>query len=154
MRELRPVPESALTLIRAYEGLRLHAYRDPVGIWTIGYGHTGPVNGAKIRAGMEIDRATAEALLLADAQLFGNRIWEAAKPDLTDGQYGALVSFAFNLGWNALRGSTLWRLVQANDLRAASAQFGRWTKAGRPRRVLPGLVKRRAAERALFDGAP
>ena len=148
-----PVPETALILLRAHEGLRLRAYRDPVGIWTIGYGHTGPVHGAKVKAGMAISADTAEALLRADAQAVGDAIMAATRQPLTDGQYAALVSFAFNLGWNALRGSTLWRLVQAGDFRAAGAQFGRWVKAGKPPRVLPGLVTRRAAERAWFEDA-
>jgi lysozyme len=102
---------------------------------------------------MRIDRATAEELLAEDAQEVADKIAAAAQVPLTDGQFGALTSFAFNLGWGALRGSTLWRLVQAGDMRGAAGQFGRWTKAGRPLRVLPGLVKRRAAERALFAGA-
>lgn len=127
------------------------AYRDPVGILTIGYGHTGPVEGRPLRAGMMITREQADALLREDVAAVAGVIAAAAKTELTPGQFGALVSFGFNVGWNALRGSTLWRCVQAGDMAGAAAQFERWTKAGRPLQVLPGLVRRRKAERALFE---
>lgn len=150
----RPIPKACVTLLRRFEGLRLRAYLDPVGIWTIGYGHTGYVNGVKVAKGMEIRSATAESLLVADASEVAAIIDGTAVHPLSDGQYGALVSFAFNLGWPALKGSTLWRLVQGGNMSAAADQFARWNKAGRPLRILAGLTKRRAAERALFLTPP
>lgn len=143
--------ERALTLIREFEGLRLTAYRDPVGIWTIGYGHTGPVADKPIRSGMKITHVQADTLLREDVAVVAGVISAAVKVALTAGQFGALVSFAYNVGWGALRQSTLWKCVQAGDMTGAAVQFGRWTKAGKPPHELPGLVRRRKAERELFE---
>lgn len=144
----RPLPAAALDLIRRYEGLRLRAYRCPAGIWTIGYGHTGQVDGRPLTAGVRITEAQADAYLLADALGHARDILAAATVPLTDGEYGALVALGYNIGWPALRRSTLWRRLMAGDRAAAAAEFARWTRASG--RVLPGLVRRRAAERALF----
>jgi len=150
MHTRRPLPPAALALIRRFEGCRLTAYRCPAGILTIGYGHTGTVDGRPITPKLKISQPLAEALLVADAGSVAASILDACPVTLTDGQFGALVSFGFNLGFPALHKSTLWRYVITERWADAAREFGRWTKAGQPLKVLPGLVARRAAERALF----
>jgi len=141
------ISEAGLALIRDSEGFRAEAYRDAVGVWTIGYGHT-----AAVRPG---DRVTAEqglALLRADVAGAEAAVARAARVPLAQGQFDALVSFAFNLGAAALAGSTLLRRLNAGDAAGAAAEFPKWCHAGTA--VLPGLVTRRARERALFEGLP
>jgi lysozyme len=133
--------EAGIQLIESFEGCRLQAYQDSGGIWTIGYGHT-----LGVKPGDVITQAQAEQYLredLADAEAVLNK---AAGVDLTPNQFSALVSFQYNTG--ALVGSTLMRLVNAKDFAGAQAQFGLWVNAGGQK--LEGLVRRRAAEAALF----
>ncbi len=146
------VHERGLAVIRHFEGLRLTAYRDPVGLLTIGYGHTGPA----AAPGRRITRAEAERLLaadLADAEAAVDALVRAPVPAE---RRAALVSLAFNIGRENLARSTLLRKLNAGDVAGAAEEFGRWvhgTLRGR-KVVLPGLVRRRAAERALFLGEP
>lgn len=135
--------ERGLGLIRKFEGLRLHAYADAARVWTIGYGHTGP----DVHAGMEIEPERAEQLLQADAARFEKGV-AAIAGACTQGQFDALVSFAFNIGLGALKSSTLLRKHRAGDHRGAAAEFGRWVHSGG--RTLQGLVLRRAAEAELY----
>ncbi|WP_370584683.1 lysozyme [Oculatella sp. LEGE 06141] len=136
--------QEGLNLVKNFEGFRSQAYRDPVGVWTIGYGHTG----ADVRAGQVITRAEGEALLRQDLRRFENHVRRLVKVPLSSNQFSALVSFTYNVGQGALAGSTLLRLLNRSDYRGAADQFPRWNKAGG--RVLAGLVRRRSAERALF----
>jgi lysozyme len=135
--------ERGLALIKEHEGLRLDAYLCPAKVWTIGYGSTGP----HVRAGMRIAAPEAEVLLLEDVARFEEGVRRIAGR-CTQGQYDALVSFAFNLGLGALMSSTLLKRHKAGDFAQAADQFLRWNRAGG--RVLPGLTKRRAAERQLY----
>lgn len=131
-------------MIGGFEGLRLTAYRDAVGVLTIGYGHTG----ADVKPGQRISTATALALLRRDAQSAEAAVERAVKVPLTQGQFDALVSLTFNIGGGALASSTLVRKLNAGDVKGAANQFLRWDKAGG--RTLLGLSRRRRAERALF----
>ncbi|UGA37973.1 lysozyme [Chromobacterium haemolyticum] len=136
-----------ITLIQKSEGLRLKAYQDSVGVWTIGYGHTGP----DVKPGMVITQAQADALLARDLERFEAGVARLVKVPLNQNQFDALVCFSFNLGLGALQGSTLLlRLLNAGDYAGAAAQFPRWNKAGG--KELPGLTRRRAAEQAMFLG--
>lgn len=137
------ISDKGINLIKSFEGLRLQAYQDSVGIWTIGYGHTQDVH-----EGMAINESEAEQLLRDDLARFEHGVEDMAG-DCTQGQFDALVSFAFNLGLQALKTSTLLRLHKAGDHAGAEEQFMRWTKAGG--RVLSGLVRRRAAEAELYE---
>lgn len=140
--------DNGLALIRESEGCVLQAYPDPGSggePWTIGIGHTGGV-----RPGDRCSEAQAMAWLRADAVDAENGVSRAVKVPLAQHQFDALVSFTFNLGAGALAGSTLLRRLNEGDTAAASAQFPRWVKAGS--QTLPGLVKRRARERWMFDG--
>jgi lysozyme len=138
--------ERGLALIKEHEGLRLDAYLCPAKVWTIGYGSTGP----HVRAGRRIDAAEAEDLLRADVGRFEEEVGRIAGA-CTQGQFDALVSFAFNLGLGALMRSTLLKKHKAGDHAGAAAEFARWVNGGRRR--LAGLVKRRAAEAALYGGS-
>ncbi|UUW16942.1 lysozyme [Serratia ureilytica] len=142
------ISDDGMALIKRFEGLRLQAYQDLVGVWTIGYGWTQPVAGRKVGAGMAIDAATAERLLICGVAQFEQGVERLVAVTITQGQFDALVSFAYNLGLRALENSTLLRRLNAGDRQGAADQFGRWVNAGGVR--LDGLVARRAAERALF----
>lgn len=140
---MRKTNQAGLELIKRFEGLRLKAYQDSVGVWTIGYGHT-----RTARKGMEITPATAEALLKSDLTDAEYAVHSNVKVPLTDNQFSALVSFVFNLGAGSLKKSTLLRLLNAGDYRGAEGEFVKWNRAGG--KVLPGLTKRREAEANLF----
>ncbi|CAG2174510.1 unnamed protein product [Oppiella nova] len=142
----RNINQAGLDLIKVSEGFRANFYGDPVGIRTIGYGHNCKAKGCDtIHA--PITQAQGEALLHQDLVGFQNCV-EKAVPFVNDNQFAALVSFSFNLGCGALEGSTLLKDVKAKNYSAAANEFGKWVHAGG--KVLPGLVKRRAAEKALF----
>lgn len=140
---IRRLSANGLNLIKVSEGLMLKAYRDAVNVLTIGYGHTG----ADVTPGLVVTEAQAEALLLGDVARFEAAVRRLC-PLTTQGQFDALTSFAFNLGEKALEDSTLRRLHNEGKYGEASEQFKKWVHAGG--RVLAGLVKRRAAEAALY----
>lgn len=132
-------------LIKTHEGLRLEAYRCPAGVLTIGYGSTGP----HVREGQVIGLHDADALLARDVERFERAVLRCTEGvALTQGQFDALVSFAFNVGEAALERSRLLRHLKAGEPYLAAAEFGKWVNGGG--KVLPGLVKRRAAERERF----
>ncbi|HCT4843929.1 TPA: lysozyme [Enterobacter hormaechei] len=140
--------EKGIALIKQFEGCKLTAYQDSVGVWTIGYGWTQPVEGKPIRAGMTIKQETAERLLKTGLVSYESDLSRLVKVGLTQGQFDALVSFTYNLGARSLSTSTLLRKLNAGDYTGAADEFLRWNKAGG--KVLKGLTRRREAERALF----
>lgn len=137
--------QQAVRLCKLFEGCHLTAYADPVGIVTIGYGHT-----RTAKAGMVITQAQAEALLAED--LAGARASVRALVDvpLTPGQEDALTLLVYNIGSGNFSGSTLRRLLNAGSYSGAEEQFARWRKAGG--KVFKGLVIRRCAERFVWHG--
>ncbi|MBM3603623.1 MAG: lysozyme [Alphaproteobacteria bacterium] len=143
--------EKGIALIKAHEGLRLEAYPDPAHGWsvpTIGYGHTSAAGSPPVTKGMRITEAGATEILRTDLRKFERYVMDAVTVPLNQNQFDALVSFTFNLGPGNLRNSTLLRKLNARDYAGAADQFGQWVKAGG--KTLPGLVKRRKAERDLF----
>ena len=133
--------QACLDLIKSFEGLRTESYLDACGLPTIGYGHTDGVE-----LGQTIDAEEAERLLAHDVEQFEAAVNAAVRVPLTQGQFDAVVAWAFNCrGWRA---STLVRLVNAGNFRDAAAEFPKWCHAGQ--KVLPGLVRRRTAELQLF----
>lgn len=140
--------DKGIALIKQFEGCKLTAYQDSVGVWTIGYGWTQPVDGKPIRAGMTIKQETAERLLKTGLVSYEIDVSRLVKVGLTQGQFDALVSFTYNLGVRSLSTSTLLRKLNAGDYAGAADEFLRWNKAGG--KVLNGLTRRREAERALF----
>lgn len=140
--------QAGLNLTMVAESLRLSAYPDPGtggDPWTIGYGHTG----ADVYPGLVITQDKAEQLLRADVRMSEAAVKRLVKVSLTQGQYDALVDFVFNIGETQFSASTLLRKLNAGDYRSASFEFDRWNKGGG--RILPGLIKRRDAEEALFN---
>ncbi|EOH6066679.1 lysozyme [Klebsiella michiganensis] len=145
------ISNNGIALIKRFEGCRLTAYPDPGtggDPWTIGYGWTLPVDGKPVRPGMTINQATADRLLKTGLVSYENDVLKIVKVKLTQGQFDALVSFAYNVGSRALSTSTLLKKLNAGDIKGAADEFLRWNKAGG--KVLPGLTSRRKAERALF----
>lgn len=140
----RMVNSLGISLIKEYEGYRSKAYLDTGGVPTIGYGHT-----RGVQMGQECTPEIAEAWLEADLDEAEKAVSRLVKVPLTDNQYAALVSFTFNLGVARLQSSTLLKKLNAGDYAGAQGQFGRWVFDNG--KELPGLVKRRAAEAALFS---
>ena len=136
--------ETGLALTKQFEGIRLSAYPDPAGIWTIGYGHTGP----GVFPGVTITQPQADIFLESDVARAVTAINHLVSSAINQNQFDALVDFAFNLGIASLANSTLLRFVNNGDLPAAAAQFPLWNHSHG--RVLPGLLERRQAEAKLF----
>lgn len=136
--------EKGLQLIASFEGLKLVSYRCPANVLTIGYGHTGK----DVVNGMEITKERALQLLAIDVQIVENQI-NALNLKINQNQFDALVSFAYNCGFGALKGSTLLKCVQANPMNSnIKGEFAKWNRAGG--KVLPGLSRRREAEAVLY----
>lgn len=138
---------NAIDLIKKYEGFSPQAYQDSVGVWTIGYGTT-RINGEPVKAGMTISREQALQYVQQEVNKLWSQIESITKVSLNENQMNALVDFAYNLGFNALKTSTLMKYVNESKFEKAADEFGRWVFAGG--KVLPGLVKRREAEKRLF----
>ena len=131
-------------LIKLSEGCRLTPYRCPAGVLTVGYGHTGH----DVLEGQPITQGQADTLLLLDVKEATEALNKLVTVTLTAGQAGACVDFIFNLGRGAFGGSTLCKLINKSRFEDASKEFARWVYGGG--QALPGLVKRREAERELF----
>jgi lysozyme len=145
-----------LSLIKEFEGLRLHVYSDPAGLPTIGYGHL-------LRPGEAfpdgISNEQAEQLLMRDVQWAEDAVNKHVSVQLSQYQFDALVSFTFNVGGNAFAGSTLLKLLNSGDYAGAADQLLRWNKAKVNGKLqeLAGLSRRRQRERELFltpEGKP
>lgn len=146
------VSDGCLALIRKHEGFRSSPYRCPAGVPTIGYGSTAYADGTPVSmADVPITQPQAEHLLRVTLRSYEQSVRDCVRVPLSQSQFDALVSFTYNAGPQALRGSTLLRKLNAGDYHGAAAEFGRWVNADGKR--LPGLVRRRADERQLFvDG--
>ncbi|WKM71843.1 lysozyme [Klebsiella oxytoca] len=145
------ISNNGIALIKGFEGCRLTAYPDPGtggAPWTIGYGWTYPVDGKPIKPGMKIDQATADRLLKTGLVSYENDVLKLIKVKVTQNQFDALVSFAYNVGSRALSTSTLLKKLNAGDIKGAADEFLRWNKAGG--KEMPGLTRRRKAERDVF----
>lgn len=141
----KQINDKGLRLLKSFEGLRLNAYLDAVGVWTIGYGTT-----SGVRPGMQITALQAEEFLKRDLVRFERAVAELVRVPLNEDQFSALVSFTYNVGESALANSTLLKLLNRGDYRGAADQLLRWNKGDGVE--LPGLTRRRRAERALFLG--
>lgn len=139
----RFINRAGLELVKQFEGCKLTAYKCPAGVWTIGYGSTGD----HVRPGMTITKDQAEELLRSDLRRFEAAVQTEAG-DATDNQFSAMVCLAFNIGIAAFARSSVLRWHQAKNTGEAANAFRLWNKAGG--KILPGLVKRREAEAALY----
>jgi lysozyme len=137
-----------LALIKQFEGLRLAAYRDSVGVWTIGYGHTAAAGEPRPRAGMRITKAEAEAILARDLGRYENAVLAALSRPATQDQFDAMVSLCFNIGPGNFTKSSVVRAFNVGEEERAARAFLAWNKAGG--KILAGLARRREAEKRLF----
>lgn len=169
--------QAGIDLVKSFEGLELSAYPDPASPlgkactsanlrlrsfskvknwelmsghpWTVGYGHTGVMpDGSKVSFDTKVTNDEATELLKKDLEFFEKGVDSLVKSKITENQFSALVSFAYNCGLENLKKSTLLKLVNAGDTQGASNEFLKWNKAGGA--VMAGLTKRRTAERDLF----
>ncbi|UNE54372.1 lysozyme [Bartonella machadoae] len=145
---MRKISSEGLALIKQWEGLRLNAYKDAIGIWTIGYGHTNSAGKPFVHKGMTITEEQAEEFLCHDLQQFENTVERVVQVSLTDEQFAALVSFCYNVGTAAFCNSTLLKKLNQGEYEAVPFELQKWTKAGGKR--LQGLVHRRTAEAGLW----
>jgi len=137
--------ENGVELIKSFEGRRLVAYQDSVGVWTIGYGHTKTAHEGRL-----IIKSTANRLLVEDISEFEKYVDTYVTVALTQNQFDALVSWTFNLGPGNLRESTLLKKLNQGLYDEVPTEIRRWNKAGGE--VLEGLVRRRDAEAEMFEG--
>lgn len=135
--------QRGVNLIKEFEGFRNGAYRDSVGVWTIGYGHT-----KGVKSGDYVTEQEGEEFLKNDLIIYEDYVKKYVDVPLTQTQFDALVSFTYNLGPGNLKKSTLLRKLNAKDYKGAANEFPRWNRAGG--RVLRGLTRRREAEKQLF----
>jgi lysozyme len=136
--------QEGVDLIKHFEGCYLDAYLCPSNVWTIGYGHT-----KGVKEGDTIDQEAAEAYLIEDLEEFEGYVSSMVETKLKQHQFDALVAWTFNLGPGNLKASTLLNRINYGPLSDVPFQIQRWTRAGGT--VLAGLVKRRAAEAALWQ---
>lgn len=153
----RQINAPAVALVKHFESLFLEAYRCPAGVWTIGYGHTGMVHqDGTVFPGRRITAAEAEELLRHDMTVFSagveKLLLKRPLQELNDNQFGALVSFGFNVGLGNLGKSTLLARINARRYADAPAEFLKWTRANG--KILRGLVRRRQSEANLWQLAP
>jgi lysozyme len=132
-------------LTEGYESCRFDAYQDQGGVWTIGYGHTGP----DVHSGLCITQEQAEALLAQDVSKSAECVNELVTVALNQDEFDSLVDFVFNIGTSAFRASTMLIDLNKGDFAGAAQQFQRWDHAGG--KVVAALLQRRNVEAALFE---
>lgn len=135
--------DAGFALTQQFEGCRLNAYQDSVGVWTIGFGHT-----AGVLPGMSCTQEQAEVWLKTDIQWAEHAVNQYVTAALTQSEFDALVDFVFNLGVGNFVHSTLLRLLNSEDYEGAADEFPKWNRAGG--KILPGLTARRLAEQEMF----
>ena len=136
-------PALAAEFVAGFEGFRAHAYKCPAGVWTIGYGHT-----QGVKEGDTITEEDALQLLTDELGEFAAKIAPLVRAEVTEGQFVALLSFAYNIGVGNFKRSSVLRNLNNGAITAAADAFLLWNRAGG--KVLAGLNRRRRAERKLF----
>ena len=146
--------ENGFKIIKNFEGLRLAAYRDVAGVWTIGYGSTRYHDGKRVKPGDKLaNEAQADALFRNTLGQYEQAVNQFVKVPLTQNQFDALVSFTYNEGTGALEGSSLLAKLNEKDYEGAAAHFLAWDKITDPageKVVYDTLVQRRKEESQLF----
>ena len=138
--------KNGLALTESFESCELTAYQDSGGVWTIGWGHSGP----EVTEGLVWTQEQADAQLLVDTQISSDCVNSSVTVALTQDEFDALVDFTFNCGCSAFCNSTMLLLLNQGAYNAAAEQFDRWDYSGG--RVVAGLLRRREAEQQEFDG--
>jgi lysozyme len=131
-------------LIKSFELLELIAYQDQKGVWTIGWGHTGP----EVVEDLKCTPDQAEEWFLADSAHAVKCVDESLQTNVSQNQFDAVVSFAFNVGVGAEQHSTMLKLLNARDFAGAAAEFPKWDHVDGVENA--GLKRRRLAEQTLF----
>src|SRR5581483_2866458 len=145
----KKVNQATVDMVKSFEGLYLKPYLDAVGVPTIGYGTTYYEGGTRVTmSDPAINQDRAMQLLANDLNEHGSYVENYVKVPISDNQFGALVSFCYNLGPGSLQKSTLLKLLNSGDYNGAADQFLVWNKDGGT--VLPGLTRSRQGERDLF----
>jgi len=144
----KSISKTGLDLISSFEGIRLNAYDDGVGVWTIGIGTTIYPNGVKVKKGDKCILEQAKSYFAHDLKSFEKTVNDSVKAPLSQNQFDALVSLTYNIGSTAFKNSTLLKKLNAKDYQGAADQFLVWNKGGG--KVLKGLDNRRKDEEALF----
>lgn len=143
------INQATISLVKEFEGCKLEAYQDSVGVWTIGYGTTAGVGlGVEPKDGMKITQEEAELLLMAGLKKFAEQIKPMLMRDVNDNQFGALLSLSYNIGPTAFSRSSALMMVNDGQFIKAADAIRLWNKAGGA--VNRGLIRRREAERTLF----
>lgn len=144
--------EVAALLCRRFEGLYLRPYLCPAAVPTLGFGSTRYEDGTRVSlTDPPITKERAEQLLQHELRTVCFPAVERFCPDLTDPRaQGAIADFVYNLGAGRLQSSTLRKRINAGDMAGAQQELSKWVRGGG--KILPGLVKRRAAEAALLGG--
>lgn len=164
---MRALNQAGVDLIKSFEGIldgnpktvNLDPYLDPIKIWTIGWGHAITFGERFLRGAADrnlakqlypsgITRAEAEQLLAHDVVEHTRDLETIVKVPLTDNQFAAIASLAFNIGVAGFKRSSLLKYLNRGDYKTAATRFAPWNTAGG--KVLKGLVRRRKAERDLF----
>lgn len=146
---MRTLDTFGYKLIQQFEGLKLKAYQDSIGIWTIGYGNITYLDGTKVKKGDEITREQADLMFKQTANKFALEVAKLIDVCLTQNQFNALVSLAYNIGIGAFKDSTLLKKVNVNpNDESIRKEFKRWNRAGG--KVLNGLTRRRNEEADLY----
>lgn len=146
---MRTLDTFGYKLIQQFEGLKLKAYQDSVGIWTIGYGNITYLDGTKVKKGDEITREQADLMFKQTANKFALEVAKLIDVCLTQNQFNALVSLAYNIGIGAFKGSTLLKKVNNNPSNPTiKDEFLKWKMAGG--KVIQGLLNRRIKESEVY----
>jgi lysozyme len=144
------VNKAGRDLMKRFEGCKLKAYKCPANLWTISWGLTFYPDGTKVKEGDVITQQQAEDYFNAIVDDFAKKVDALIKSNVTDNNFSALVSFAYNVGMGNFQRSTLLRKVNANPKdKTILAEFKKWTRANGE--VLKGLVRRRDAEAKLYE---
>lgn len=146
--ESMSVSNKGVDLICEFEGKRLAAYDDGVGVWTIGFGTIKYPNGVRVKKGDTCTLEQAKEYMRHDLIEFEHTVNRSVKVPLNQNQFDALVSLAYNIGSNAFKSSTLVKKLNTGDYQGAADQFNVWVNGGGKR--MQGLVNRRDREKLLF----
>lgn len=146
---MRTLDTFGYKLIQQFEGLKLKAYKDSAGIWTIGYGNITYLDGSKVKKGDEITREQADLMFKETANKFAYKVASLIDVCLTQNQFNALVSLAYNIGLGAFEKSTILKKVNASPNNPSiKDEFLKWKMAGG--KVIQGLLNRRIKESEVY----
>lgn len=140
--------QNGVNFIKSHEALRLKAYQDSKGVWTIGWGHTKNVHPGDVITREQAEQFIRDDFAWVERTLNADLVTGRDKPLVTQNEFDALCSLVFNIGSNAYLESTVRRKIKQGDKMGAAHAFGMWIYSNH--KIAPGLVTRRNAERKMF----